>query len=639
MPPPTERKAQPNSTLSFERALTFAALAGVSGALAGCDGCGSNKPYTPFGVASSLPSVAPVARPAAAPEPAPAPSASAGFAARKAELLPDAPATWEGSDLKLSAPSGRRFAQVLAGDFDGDQKPEALAWLVPAPKQKNVAPGELWYFPNGAPPARLSALPGFVPSSPDCTLNSNLSQTGARSATLDVTASCSSALIARAPSRALMVVSPSVEHPLLLTLRVASAAVDETLSLSVDSSDQDRDGRDDVRLSVSLGNVGASEPAVADLVWLDRAAGASRSASEPGTSLMRLASKIGVQARSKRAASANQRVGTALRLLSSLCAEGGVPRLFDEEGTPFRCGALSPVVDSLMMSDALASLAQGDILGAFAVLRRDGWYFTKLSSAQRKSVERELLRAVSKSEVSPPLVARALPLSSPAPHYSPLWFESDAALLIESAAGVSRISPDRSAETPLATDGGTPTWPLELTSSSGQRVLGAVHACDRSELLFNESDAQHPLLPPLTTHLLAARPASCAGHGTGPAVAITPISFDDNGLDALVAGARVTVAAPGKKPALGLPELGTPRSADGRWLVSANPLGLLVIGERKELWQTSKLTEHADAGRFTDCVVANDARAVACIDAGRAIVFERPKASSPSASTTTTTRK
>jgi len=635
----TERKVQSHPTLSLEHPRWFAAFLGLSCALAGCDGCGSNKPYTPFGVASSLPSVLPPVTPAPVASSAPAPSASTGFAVRKAELVPDAPATWEGSDLKLSAPSGRRFAQVLASDFDGDQKPEALAWLVPAPKQKNASPGELWYFPNGAIAARLSELPGFVPSSADCTLNTSLSQTGARSATLDVTASCSSPLIARAPSRALMVVSPSVEHPLLLTLRVASAAIDETLNLSVDSSDQDRDGRDDVRLTVSLANVGASEPATADLVWLDRAAGASRSASEPGTSLMRLASKIGVQARGKRAASANQRTSTTLRLLSSLCAEGGVPRLFDEEGSPFRCGALSPVIDSLMMSDTLASLAQGDVLGAFAVLRRDGWYFSKLSSAQRKSVERELLRAVTKLEVSAPFVARALPLSSPAPHYSPLWFESDGALLVESGAGVSRLAADRSAETVLAADSGAPSWPLELASTNGQRVLGAVHACDRSELLFNESDAQHPLLPPLTTHLLAARPASCAGHGTGPAVAITPISFDENGLDALVAGARVTVAPPGKKPALGLPELGTPRSADGRWLVSASPLGLLVIGERKELWQTDKLAEHADAGRFTDCVVGNDARAVACIDAGRAIVFERPKTSSPSASTTTTTRK
>jgi hypothetical protein len=603
------------------------ALVGASGLLAGCDSCSSKKPYTPFGVASSLPSVEPPP-PSSASEPAPIAAASAGFAVRKAELVPNAPATWQGSDLDLSAPTGRRFAQVLPTDFDGDQKPEALAWLVPAPKEQNAAPGELWYFPNGSPARMLAPLPGFVPSSADCALTTTLTQTGPHSATLDVTATCTPPLVARSPSRALLVVSPNVEHPVLLTVRAASAAADETLNFSVDSSDQDKDGRDDVRLSVSLGSTGGSEPSVADLVWLDRAAGASRSASEPSASLMRLAGKIAFQARAKRASVASERVSTTLRLLSSLCAEGGVPRVFDEDGAPFRCGSLGSVIDSLMVSDAVASITQGDVQSAFGVLQRDGWYFVKLSSAQRKAMDRELLRAVTKLEASTPIVVRALPTIPKVPHYSPLWFESDGALLIQGGAGVTRLPADRSAEAVVSAEAGVPTWPLELASANGLRVLGAVHACDRSELLFTESDATHPMLPPLTTRLLAARPASCAGRGTGPAVTITPLSFDDNGLEALVAGTRVTVAPSGKKTSAGLPELGTPRSPDGRVLVTPTALGLLVIGERKELWQTDKLSEHADASRYTDCVVANDARAVACADAGRAILFERPKAPS-----------
>jgi hypothetical protein len=552
---------------------------------------------------------------------------TSGFAVRKAELVPGIPTSWQGSDLSLSAPPGRRFAQVLASDFDGDQKPEALAWLVPAPNEKNVAPGELWYFPNGADARSIAPLPGFVPSSADCALTTNLTQTGAHSATLDVRASCTPPLIARAPSRALLVVSPTVEHPVLLTVRAASAAADETLDFSVDSSDQDHDDRDDVRLTVSVGSAGTSEPESADLVWLDRAAGASRSASEPGASLLRLAGRLALQARSKRGGGASEHVATSLRLLSSLCAEGGVPRVFDEDGAPFRCGPLSRVLDSLSMSDALAALAQGDVQSAFAVLRRDGWYFDKLSSTQRKALERELLRAVSKLEALPPFVARAQPLAPSTPHYSPLWFESDAALLIQGAGGLTRVSADRAQEGAVLPDAGPPSWPLELATASGLRVLGAVHACDRSELLFNEGDATHPLLRSLTTRLIAARPASCSGHGGGPAIAINPLSFDDNGLDALVAGARVSVPVLGKKASAGLPELGTPRSPDGRWLVTPSPLGLLLIGERKELWQTEKLSEHAAADRFTDCVVANDARAVACVDAGRVLIFERPKPS------------
>jgi hypothetical protein len=139
------------------------------------------------------------------------------------------------------------------------------------------------------------------------------------------------------------------------------------------------------------------------------------------------------------------------------------------------------------------------------------------------------------------------------------------------------------------------------------------------------------LLTPLPTRLLAARPASCTGHGTGPGVPFSPLSFDDNGLEALIAGSRVSLAAPGKKLSPGLPALGTPRSADGHWLVTPTPLGLLVVGDRKELWQTKKLSDYTDATRFVDCVVANEARAVACVDSGRVVLFEHPK---QSASTT-----
>ena len=125
----------------------------------------------------------------------------------------------------------------------------------------------------------------------------------------------------------------------------------------------------------------------------------------------------------------------------------------------------------------------------------------------------------------------------------------------------------------------------------------------------------------------------------GPTISLAPIAFDDNGLEALIAGARVTLTPPGKKAVAGLPALGAPRSADGRWVVTATELGLLVVGEHKELWQTDKLAEHAAAGHYSDCVVANDARAVACIDAGRVLVFERPKPSSSAHGASTTSKK
>jgi len=622
------QKQKQNPRLSLEAALLGVVLGSSLCGTAACNGCGSEKPYTPFGVASSLPSAEQA--PSLAPEAIVTPAPSAGFAARKAELVPGAPDVWQGAGLDLKAPDTRRFAQVLPGDFDGDEKPDAVAWLVPAPREKNAPPGELWYFPNGAPARKLTALPGFVPSGPDCTLSPTLTQTGPRSATLDVSATCKAPLIARAPVRAIVVVSPSVEPPLLITLRAASAAPNETLDFSINSSDQDQDGRDDVRLTLSVGALGSAEPASADLAWLDRAAGASRSASEPITSLTRFAAHLVSRARIKRSTYRPETNGNAVRLLSSLCAESGVPRVFDEEGSPFRCGDVTRIVDSLAEGEVSYALAQGDVLEAFSVLRRDGWYFRGLSVGARKSMERDLLRSVSKLDLDPPFAARAQPTLPQLPHYSPLWFETDGALLIRGANGVTRVAANRAAEDAAAGDGGVPSWPLELAATNGARVTGTSHACDRSELLLNVSDAQHGLLPPLTARLLAARPASCAGRGTGPAVSIAPLGFDELGLDALLNGAHVTSAAPGQKQPAPLPAIGTPRSPDGRWLVTPTALGLLVIGDHKELWQTSALRDHADASKFTDCVVANDARSVACVEAGRVIVFERGKPSAAS---------
>jgi hypothetical protein len=626
------QKHNNNQRLTFGSAALRVALGSALSGLCACNGCGSEKPYTPFGVASSLPSAPPIANETAEVGSAGAAALehSAGYAARKAELVPGAPEAWQGAGLDLKAPSTRRFAQVLVGDFDGDQKVDALAWLIPAPREKNGPPGELWYFGSGAPARKLSSLPGFVPSGPDCTLSTTLTQTGPGSATLDVSATCKAALIARAPVRAIVVVAPKVEQPVLLTLRAASAAPNETLEFSVDSSDQDQDGRDDVRLTLSVTGPGAGEAALADLAWLDRAAGVSRSASEPLASLSRFVARLGSRAHLKHGTYRPESNANALRLLSSLCAESGVARVFDEDGSAFRCGDLTHVVDSLAGSEASYALTQGDVLQAFSVLRRDGWYFRALSGIARKAIERELSHAVSKLDLDPPFVARAQPTLPLLPHYSPLWFEEGGALLIRGANGVTRVTANRSAEEAASGDGGVTAWPLELAAANGERVTGTSHACDRSELLFNISDAQRGLLPPLTTPLLAARPASCSGHGTGPAVSLAPLGFDDLGLDALINGAHVTSAASGQKQPAPLPSLGTPRSPDGHWLITPTALGLLLVGDHKELWQTSALREHADASKLSDCVVANEARAVACIEAGRVLVFERGK---PSAST------
>src|SRR5689334_8890494 len=113
----------------MRRALLGAAFTIAASLAPGCK-CSSEKPYTPFGVASSLPEAAP---PASASVSA-APSSSApGFAPRKAELAPGGVRTWNLGGRTIEAPASRRFEQAIVSDFDGDGENEILAWLVADP--------------------------------------------------------------------------------------------------------------------------------------------------------------------------------------------------------------------------------------------------------------------------------------------------------------------------------------------------------------------------------------------------------------------------------------------------------------------------------------------------------------------------
>ncbi|HEY2408608.1 MAG TPA: hypothetical protein VGI10_21530 [Polyangiaceae bacterium] len=591
----------------------------------GCNSCGADKPYTPFGVASSLPvESANTARASAAPS-SPAPIGSNGFSTRKSLLAPAASKHFALADGAIDAPAGFSFAQVLPAEYETSGKPGALAWLVrDTDAPKDAPPGELWYFPNGRPAARLLALPGFVPSGPDCTLEPVLAQTGAHSATLDITAHCKMPLIARSPERSLTVVSPASARPELVTLRVAAPAPGETLDFRVDSSDQDQDGRDDVRIAVSVHSSASSEPASADLVWLDRPAGISRSSDEPRSSLAEAATRLATRSRIRHVGPFVDRGGNYLRLASTLCAEGGVARVLDTDGAPLRCGDLTAFIDNLTTASVEGPLNQGDLLGAFAAFARDGWYFARLSKTARNALERDLQKASARQEVTEATVARAVPLDPRTPHYSPLWFESDGALLVRTASGVTRISADGASEQALDPDAGTPLWPLDVTSGTGSKLVGVAHACDRSELLLLVNSAAGTPEPPIATSLLAARPASCAGHGTGPMPALAPLGFEGPSPTLLVAGAPVGTADLKALPPL--PSLGAPRSPDGRLLVVPTSLGVFVGGERKELWRIGKVKDHSDATKLHDCVVQNDAKSVACVEAGKVVRFLRPVA-------------
>ncbi|HXK16274.1 MAG TPA: hypothetical protein VNG33_00620 [Polyangiaceae bacterium] len=569
----------------------------------GCDGCQKDKPYTPFGVTSAVPS----ADDAGAAPPAQSAKVEAGkFPA--ALVAPDGSRKLRMGELTLDAPPHYVFDRALVlGEAD---KQQVVAWLKNDVESPQVPRGLLMAYGAGSVAKQLMTLPTFVPIAAGCVSSTRLLQTGAASVLVDTTAICPPGMVARVPIEAVSVVAPASDRPEVLSLRVAAPAPGELLSIDEDSSDRDGDGRDDVKLTFTLtGPEGAK--ASATLAFVDRAAGVSRDAAEPRASLTLGAKAILAKAGPTAAAD----VDAMRRLLSTLCSEGGTARVFDAEGSALRCDDLGSVVDTLARAEVLSRLAAKDALGAVSVITRSDWYFKKISADAEKSITKELGKRL--LAVKPTASAlSAKPKAAKGPHFSPLWFEQDGALLIETDSGVVRASRDGATEAAIDPDGGTPAWPLDVTDTTGRRLTGSLCACDSSEIQLGVADATGAPQNGLPTRLLAPRPGGCKGRFSCPDP--TPIATSPNGFSVLIAGA---FSEP-RKSGTTLPSPGSARSPDGSWLVATTALGLVVIGPTQELWKLPDAP--VDARHAQDCVVANDRAAVACVSDGKVVLLKRP---------------
>jgi hypothetical protein len=566
-----------------------------------CDGCQKAKPYNPFGVTSALPEASSSAEAAAEPSAKPEPSKY-----RPAVVAPAGSRKLKMGELLLDAPPRYQFDRaVVLGEGETQQ---AVAWVKAEPEARDVPLGALIGFSATGERRQIANLPAFVPSAPGCSHTTRLVQSGPASVLVDTLASCSTPLLARVPIQSISVISPSSTHPEVLALRLAAPATGEALAVDADSSDRDGDGREDVKLTLTLtGPEGAK--ASASLAFLDRAAGVSRDAAEPRASLLLAAKTI----LSKTGPSAIAEVDAMRRLLATLCAEGATSRVFDSEGAPLRCGDLSAVIDTLARADVLARLAAKDALGAVSVLTRSDWYFKKLSADAEKSISKELTKRL--LAIAPTVTAlTARPKATRGPHFSPLWFEADGSLLIVGDAGVTRASRDGTSE--ASADAGSAAWPLDVVDTGGKRLTGSLCSCDASEIQLATTDAAGQIQAGLPTRLLAPRPGGCKGRFICPDP--VPVAATADGFSVLIAGALLEP----KKLGPALPSPGSARSPDGKWLVAATPLGVVVSGQTQELW---KLPEAPlDTRRAQDCVVANDRAALACVVDGRAVLFKRP---------------
>ncbi|WP_199693392.1 hypothetical protein, partial [Sorangium cellulosum] len=230
-------------------------------------------------------------------------------------VVPSVPAPAGGKQWPLeggavvAAPTGRTFEAGLLLDADGDGARDLVAWA----RSPDGLRGELLFAPAARPQAlrTLTALPGDL-AAQGCAPRVGLSQIGPSALTFDFAPQCGDqqrAASAGATRWVAVFRLPGAGAPpeLALELRLRTPPPEEALSASIEVADRDADGRDDLVVSVGLAGAlrpfpapsGAAAELRAPLVFLDRPAGLSRDAAQPGEALRGLAASLLRDARGK----------------------------------------------------------------------------------------------------------------------------------------------------------------------------------------------------------------------------------------------------------------------------------------------------------------------------------------------------
>jgi hypothetical protein len=573
--------------------LTSAALAIL--VATGCR-CDEERPYTPFQVPpTALPSGDGSSPGAEAPSTEMTPRAFVPVDALR--VAGDARQRFRLDDgVEFAAPQGLALDQILVADFDGDGKDELVAFALPTAETTSPAEGSLWLLRPGSPkPSRILKVPGFVPSGPGCTARARLRRTGPQTLTLDVEATCEATLLPGAPTRALSVVAPLARSPELLTLRLAAPAPGEKVDIDVVTTDRDADGRDDIELSVKLLKDREEAEVTARFVWIDRAAGLARDRTEPAKGFKDLGSVEVVRAAGKNTSRrVPDRIDSAIRLYGFVCAEGGVARLLDSEGSPIECGDLEQAFAWYAEAELIAALTRAEPREALGVLLRDGWFGPPWSAKTR-----DRLRGLFTEKYPPtPSDERRLGVRSQepgsSPRRSPLRFGDDGALVVMTREGLARVEANGEL-TPSVEDEIDP-WPLVPMDGEGVRFAGVAFPCDRSEVVMLLTSRIGTPLPSAPIGLLAPRPGACGKRGNDPELSESyPLVWETGRHEALVAGRAV-------RPL----DQGAPEQPRGVVLPSA--LGLWVeTVDAPTLWNVASPTE------LRDCVLAPGDRGVACV--------------------------
>lgn len=512
-----------------------------------CFGCDDDKPYTPFQVASSLPAEE-------SPKSLKEKTAEDAHAAKSAVKV--LRAGGGSSEMKvfgrtLKAPEGTWLEVVLHGL--NSESDEVLGWVLPKKRGASIASSGVWSFDEaGNAVRRLQKLPEFLPNGADCQFTAELSASGPGTVTSQVESHCSSDLLSGTPVRSLAVLNPAREDPVILHLRQSAPPSGEKVALSVNSSDRDGDGTDDVELTVTLTSPSGIQESL-PLRWLVRTAGASRDPEAPLAELSKRVSRLLISSvRKAEREKAPQEIDALRRLMTVICSELGSPRLFGHSGEKLNCGAILPSLALLAEAEVKAYLGANQLGRALGAAERADWY--------GKNAARESGLVVLLKEKIPAVKARRLarfrvvPKTSPLPYRTPLTFDDKGQLWLVTEDKPKRLTMD--GDPPLvvpATENEPekritpPEWSIDIPGPNGRKLQAVVPSCERSEVLlaFEGKDAR--LSAPIPLPLLAPRPGKCAGFAPEPLQA-TPLYWSAGALVFAVGGETFTSQAKPQLP-------------------------------------------------------------------------------------------
>lgn len=587
---------------------------------AGCaKACKNDHPYVPYSIgdaAGPAPTVEADAAVVAAP-----PDAAPHFAEQAAEKAPEGATRLRLGELTIDAPKGRVLLLGLARDIDGDGVTDALA-VVRSANAPFTSEALFFKGKSGALEAPVPLGSVYAVPNPDCAPAPRLSVVGARSVYVEQGSSCT-----RPPdiaaTRTFVVYLFSPEPRVHVDGTVVDPASAPKLTIDADGADADHDGVDDVVLRVSVeGGNPPFEPGprfTATLRWLDRPAGMSRERDEPEASLRALLTPLLQRAnKGREAPQAIAQLRQLRALYTSLCAEGGTPRLTSVLGaSSVPCGSLR-VLEDAAFAEVRAQVSAGDALRAIAALDRTER--SGLGKPQRLTEAQGWITQL--APVSQALSVRAVG-AVPAtgrgrtPSWGALAFETSGKLLVRTAAGVVRVDP-------LSGDEGESdvlSWPLDVAPQTGTPVwLDAFDPCNGGAL--HAAFSAKPGAEPREVLLPVPSGPRCAG--PREAVTTVPIAWGARGLQAIVAGEPLLVAADLARatPVTTMLEEpvtpGAPRSPNGKVWVVTTPQGLVIRGQKTRIYRGKEL----DGGyaELRDCAVSDDATRVACVRGGRAYI-------------------